>query len=139
MLKYQKSLNSSKGQSREFSILRRVRKLRKDATAAERLLWEELRNKKCLGIKFRRQHPIYLEICNGIKTYVITDFCCLSQKLIIEVDGDYHLEDDQWLHDGLRSKAVKKLGYCVARFTNDEIEHDLGRVMDEIRKYLKEK
>ena len=59
-----------------------ARKLRQSSTDAEKLLWQTLRNRRLNGLKFRRQHPI--------DTY-IADFCCLEKRLIIEVDGDYHL------------------------------------------------
>ena len=132
-----KDFNGPKWRSHDSSILSKVRKLRKDATPAERILWEQLRNKKCLGFKFRRQHPIYLEIRNRIKSYVIADFCCVQRKLIIEVDGDYHLQDDQWLKDILRTREVMRLGYRVIRFRNEEVERNLSDVMKMIRKCLR--
>ena len=51
--------------------------LRRDETKAEKLLWSKLRNKQ-LGVKFRRQHPLY--------SYIV-DFYCHSHRLVIEVDG----------------------------------------------------
>lgn len=56
--------------------------LRGKMTPAEKLLWEELRGKKFMGLKFRRQHPVLV---------YIADFYCHSIKLIIEIDGGYHL------------------------------------------------
>lgn len=134
-----KNSNGSKWRSHDSAILSRVRKLRKDATPAERILWEELRNKKCLGFKFRKQHPVSLEIRNRIKNYVIADFCCIQQKFVIEVDGDYHLQDDQWLKDIFRTREVMKLGYRVIRFRNEEVESNLSGVMDVIKKCLRSK
>ena len=134
-----KNYKGPKWRNHDSSILSRVRKLRREATPAERILWGELRNKKCLGFKFRRQHPIYLEIRNRIKNYVIADFCCVQQKLIVEVDGDYHLQDDQWLKDIFRTREVMKLGYRVVRFRNEEVECNLCEVINVIRKHLRSK
>lgn len=61
------------------------RLLRRNATQAEQILWERLRNSQ-LGVKFRRQY--------GIGHY-IADFCCPRKKLVVEVDGGIHLEKEQ--------------------------------------------
>lgn len=54
-------------------------------TAAEKALWEQLRARRFLNLKFRRQHPIF---------DFIADFYCHEHKLIVEVDGKYHGEDN---------------------------------------------
>ena len=58
-------------------IVARARKLRSAMSVPERLLWQQLRLRPA-GLKFRRQHPI--------GPYVV-DFCCLSEKLAVEIDG----------------------------------------------------
>lgn len=58
-----------------------ARLLRKVSTEAEDLLWQELRNRKLMGLKFRRQHPL--------KNFV-ADFYCAEKNLVIEVDGNVH-------------------------------------------------
>ena len=55
--------------------------LRKQSTAAERVLWDGLRGRRLAGLKFRRQHPLGL---------YIVDFCCPERNLIVEVDGEVH-------------------------------------------------
>ena len=70
---------------------------RKHPTKAEELLWEHLRGKQ-LGVRFRRQHPVY---------DYIPDFVCLSLNLIIEVDGDYHLAEEQQLSDRERDTYLQ--------------------------------
>jgi len=62
-------------------IKHHARKLRKNMTDAERLLWQHLRNRQLGGYKFRRQRPI--------GPYIV-DFVCLEKKLVIEVDGGQH-------------------------------------------------
>ena len=61
------------------------KRLRNNATIAEKILWEELKGSKLLGYKFRRQY--------GVGPFVV-DFYCPRLKLAIEVDGSYHLRED---------------------------------------------
>ena len=91
--------------------------LKKEMTKAERILWENLRSKK-LGVKFRRQH---------IVDCYIPDFVSLSIKLIIEVDGKIHLKLKN--RDIERTRHLERLGYVIIRFTNEEIEGDLDKVL----------
>jgi len=90
-------------------------------TEAELKLWEHLRNKK-LGVKFRRQHVI---------DFYIPDFVALSIKLIVEVDGKIHLKQKK--EDSERTKRLEVLGYKIIRFTNDEIENDILKVLNKIK------
>jgi chorismate synthase len=100
---------------------------RKNATPAEEKLWELLRNKKLGGYKFRRQHPI--------EGY-IPDFVCFENKLVIEVDGGYHNEDEQKKYDEYRTKILNKNNYQLIRFTNEEVLNRIDFVLEEIGKYL---
>jgi len=86
-------------------------------TPAEKLLWKQLRGKK-LGVKFRRQHVI--------ETF-IPDFVALSIKLIVEVDGKIHLK--QTVSDRERSQLLEMMGYKVIRFTNEEVENEIDKVI----------
>jgi len=95
-------------------------RLKLEMTQAEKILWEELRNKK-LGVKFRRQHII---------DCYIPDFASLSIKLIIEVDGKIHLKRRK--EDKERTGRLEMLGYKVIRFRNEEVENDLEKVLTEI-------
>ena len=96
---------------------------RKHPTEAEALSWEHLRGKQ-LGVRFRRQHPIY---------DYIPDFVCLSLNLIIEVDGDYHLAEEQKLSDEERDAYLASFGFQIIRFTNEEVLYDLNNVLNEIK------
>ncbi len=96
-------------------------------TEAEKLLWRELRNRRLKGFKFRRQHPI---------SHFIADFFCHEARLIIEVDGGIHGIEDQKEYDFMRSNEIEQLGIKVIRFTNEEIEQDIKRVLERIEETL---
>jgi leucyl-tRNA synthetase len=94
---------------------------RQNATEAEDLMWQAVRNNQ-LGFKIRRQHAI------GI---FITDFVCLDKRLVIEVDGEYHLNNKQY--DEARTEFLKSEGFEVIRFTNDEVKSDLQNVLSKLK------
>lgn len=91
--------------------------LRKDSTPAERKLWSRIRNDQ-LGVTFRRQH--------AIGNY-IPDFCSPKAKLIIELDGSQHLEQEQY--DEERTKHLESLGYKVIRFWNNDVMNNINSVI----------
>ena len=101
-------------------------KNRRPMTQAEEVLWQELRGTK-LGVHFRRQHVI--------GTY-IADFVSLKNRLIIEVDGEYHQLPEQQLLDAERTKYFEQKGYRVIRFTNAQVLNDLEVVMSRLIKAL---
>jgi very-short-patch-repair endonuclease len=103
-------------------ILARAREMRQPQTPAETTLWRVLKNQKT-GYKFRRQHPIYR---------FIIDFYCARAKLLIEIDGDYHLQPDQMEYDTARTDYLQELGYKVIRFTNNDVRYNLNAVVGEI-------
>ena len=74
-------------------------------TDGERLLWQKLRSEQ-LGVKFRRQHPL-----GGY----VADFACLAPKLIVEIDGSQHA--DQQDYDARRDLFFKHHGFDVMRFS----------------------
>ena len=94
-----------------------ARKLRKELTPAERKLWAYLRGDK-LGVNFRRQH--------AIGNY-IADFCSPKAKLIIELDGSQHLEQEEY--DKERTKYLESQGYKVIRFWNNQIMNEIEGVI----------
>lgn len=99
---------------------------RKNPTEAENLLWQELRNRKLNGEKFRRQHPI---------DQFIVDFVCLDKKLIIEVDGSVHDKTKQEDQDRTNILEQKK-GFKVIRFSNDEVLNNTESVLELIKSSL---
>ena len=106
------------------SILKERRKeLRQNSTEAECILWRYLKNSR-LGFKFNRQF--------GIENYIV-DFCCRSLKVIIEVDGPIHKQEDIAEHDQIRSDVLKNFGYKIVRFTNDEVLNNADLVLKKIK------
>ena len=102
---------------------------RKYPTEAESVLWSLLRQKS-LNEKFRRQHVI---------GNYIADFVCLHKKLIIEIDGGYHLKEGQVIKDTQRTEWLENLGYQVIRFTNEEVLFNTANVMNDIQQILSNK
>ena len=98
-------------------IMRRAIELRKELTPAERKLWAHIRNNQ-LGVNFRRQH--------AIDNY-IPDFVCIKNKLIIELDGSQHLEQDEYDKD--RTAYFESKGYRVLRFWNNDVTNNLETVL----------
>ena len=94
-----------------------ARELRKAPTPAEIKLWARLRGGKLNGVKFRRQHAI---------GEYIPDFCSIKHRLIIELDGSQHLEQEEY--DNERTAFFKSKGYRVLRFWNSDILNDLDSV-----------
>lgn len=101
--------------------------LKANATQAEKIMWEHLRNKKT-GYKIRRQHII---------DDFITDFVCLSKKLVIEIDGKIHLKQKEY--DELRKLKLNELEYEVIRFTNEEVFANPELVASKIKNFLETK
>ena len=108
-------------------LLENARLLRKNNTPTEQLLWTFLRRKQFLGLKFRRQHPL--------TPGFILDFYCHEIKLGIEVDGGIHNNPDQNKYDKQRTEFIEELGIKVLRFTNEEIENDIERVLAKIGEF----
>jgi very-short-patch-repair endonuclease len=92
-------------------------KLRKESTPAERKLWSRIRNDQ-LGVTFRRQH--------AVGNY-IPDFCSPKVKLIIELDGSQHLEQEEY--DAERTKYFEMQGYKVIRFWNNDVINKIEDVI----------
>ena len=107
--------------------------LRRNETIAEKLLWEKLRNNQLGGLKFRRQHPVNI---------YIADFYCHKFKLIIELDGDYHNQEEQKQKDEVRTEVLRLNDLKIIRFKNEEVEQDINQVLITIKnkiEQLKEK
>lgn len=105
----------------------KAKEKRKEPTPAEKVLWMELKSKSLDDHKFRQQHLI---------DDFIVDFVCLSKKLVIEVDGEYHFTDEQAELDSNRTNTLNKLGYKVIRFTNEQVLKNISEVLKEIKKEL---
>lgn len=106
------------------SVKNLVRAMRQNLTPQEVKLWQYLR-KEQLGVKFRRQFPI--------DSKYIADFACLEKKLIIELDGTQHAENQ---HDKERTLYLEDNGFTVLRFWNNEIDKNLIGCLERIRELL---
>ena len=96
----------------------RARQLRKELTPAELKLWAYLRGNKLNGVSFRRQH--------AIGNYIV-DFVSIKKKLIIELDGSQHIEQEEY--DLARTTYLESLGYKVVRFWNDDVINNINSVI----------
>ena len=105
-------VEGSAGWERDVRKTWRAREFRKTQTPAERAAWEILRNRRLLGRKFRRQHPL----CG-----FIVDFYCPTLNLVLEINGDVHTHPAQVDYDRHRTAVLEDHGLTVIRITNDDV------------------
>jgi very-short-patch-repair endonuclease len=110
-----------------------VRLLRKKSTPAEKIFWEAVRNRKLLGLKFFRQHPIECDV-DGKKRFFIADFYNAEHNVVIEIDGGIH--ESQKDYDDLRTFVLSFKDIKVIRFSNEEIITNIGKVLNKLKKEL---
>ena len=104
------------------------KKLRHHGTTAEAYLWTHLQQKKLEGRKFRRQHSIL--------NYIV-DFYCAEERLVIELDGLYHMNPTNEEKDTIRTKKLEEVGMRVIRFENRSVFENLEWVLEEIKRHFK--
>jgi very-short-patch-repair endonuclease len=104
--------------------------LRNRSTSAEAALWEMLKSRKFEGRKFRRQY--------SIGNYIV-DFCCPTEKLVIELDGAPHGEYHKIQEDENRDKFLESVGFTVLRFENRFVFQEPEYVKSEISKVINRK
>jgi len=102
--------------------------LRENLTPAEAYLWKQLQRKKLEGKKFRRQH--------SIDQYIV-DFYCAEEALIIELDGNAHMNPTAEEYDEKRSKHLENYGFKILRFENKMVFENLTSVLMEIKANFK--
>ena len=100
-----------------------AKRLRANTTPHERTLWRALKELPTDGTHFRRQAPI--------GPYVV-DFFCPARRLIIELDGGHHNDDETARRDRERQLWLEQQGYRVVRFWNSEISGDLTAVLEQV-------
>jgi very-short-patch-repair endonuclease len=103
-----------------------AKKLRTNMTDAERRLWYRLRAHRFAGIKFKRQVPV--------GPYIV-DFACVGRKLILEIDGGQHAENDA---DAIREQRLREEGFKVLRFWNNDALKRTNSVLEIIMAALDE-
>jgi very-short-patch-repair endonuclease len=102
--------------------------LRNNSTEAEQLLWEELKNKKFLGVKFRRQY--------SVDRYIL-DFYSIELRLGIELDGEIHEDKDAIDYDSKRTDYLKLRKIKVIRFTNEQVFNNLTGILKLLEQEIK--
>jgi len=99
--------------------VKRARKLRRKMSLPEVLLWQALRERPN-GLKFRRQFPT---------DRITTDFACLSHRIVVEVDGEWHGYGDQPQRDVARDAELKREGFSVMRIAARDVLKELDSVV----------
>jgi len=100
-----------------------ARELRQNATPAEKVLWERLRDRQLVSLKFLRQVPI---------GPFVADFCCRDRRLVVELDGEVHATDQQSARDQGRDAYLQGHDYVVLRFSNEQVLTDIESVLRRI-------
>ncbi len=113
---------------RDPERIARARALRKGSTATERALWRTLRRRQLGGFKFRRQEPV---------GPFVVDFVCLEARVVIEVDGGGHAQEEQTTFDENRTRQLEEQGFRVLRFWNHEVLQSQRAVLETIEMELK--
>ena len=97
-----------------------AKKLRKEQTQPELIMWNILRQRRFFNLKFRRQVPF---------GEYIADFACYEKRIIIELDGSQHLEETNLLKDRIRTEYFENIKFKVLRFYNSDILNHLESVL----------
>ena len=100
-----------------------ARTLRKNMTDTEVFLWSKIRRKQLKGFQFYRQKTI--------GNYIV-DFYCPAAKLIIELDGSQHYEEEGLRKDKVRDQYLMRLGFQVKRFPSTEVFSNIDGIISEI-------
>jgi len=107
--------------------------LRQRQTEGERIFWEAVRDRRFMGRKFLRQHPIFHDQL-GKETFYVADFYCAEARLVVEIDGKMHEHMKE--QDHLRSSIINDFGLKVIRFKNEELGQNVDGVLQELKKQL---
>ena len=102
-------------------LIRNARRLRRELSSAEKILWARLRGRRFAGYRFRRQHLI---------DPYIADFCCAVAALVIELDGETHLGKEE--ADRTRQTYLESTGLKVLRFWNTDVFEGLDGVLEAV-------
>ena len=102
-----------------------ARKLRRERTDAEMLLWSRLRDRQLAGYKFVEQFPIGAHVA---------DFACRRARLVVELDGGQHSE--RFEQDAARTLTLESFGYTVIRFWNHDVLGNIDGVLEMIYRRL---
>ena len=103
--------------------------LRKNMTIAEKIIWERV-CKNQLGVRIRRQHPVWK---------YIADYYCHELKFIIELDRQIHLLKENREYDIGRDIMLNEFGLEIIRFTNDQVINHIEFVIEAIEEKIRER
>lgn len=103
-----------------------ARRLRREMTDAERLMWRRIRGKQIDGYRFRKQVPL---------GRFVADFACMTPRLVIEIDGGQHAE--RTAQDDDRTSWLESQGFVVLRFWNNEVTGNIDGVLQTIATSLR--
>ena len=115
-----------RGRSMPNHMSQAARRLRKNMTEAEKLLWSRLRAHRFAGASFRRQA--------GLGPFVV-DFLCPAARLVVEIDGSQHAISNT---DNARDAFLAEHGYRVVRYWNNEVLGNLEAVLEDLYRHLSE-
>src|SRR5437588_6672878 len=107
----------------------RARSLRVNSTDTERIIWSALRGYRMNGASFRRQTPI--------GPYIV-DFVCHAAKVVIEINGGQHFQEEHRERDVRRDRFLTRKGYRILRFNNYEVMTNSDGVLETIAGVLGE-
>ena len=97
-------------------MLRRAQQLRNELVDTEMIMWSELRARRLLGYKFRRQHAV---------GPFILDFYCAEKRVAVEIDGPTHVVE----RDARRDRLLASAGITVVRIPNEDVYRSLDEVL----------
>ena len=110
-----------------------ARKLRKNMTESEIILWNFIRNKK-LWVKFLRQKPIFVFTENNWKDrYIIPDFYCFEKNIILEIDWNIHDLEEIYELDKYKENLLKNMWYKIIRIKNEDIKTNIYKVIENVK------
>jgi len=107
--------------------LNKAKSMRSNPTYEEHIIWEMVRAKRFLGLKFKRQVLI---------GNYIADFLCVDKNVVIELDGGQHNEDSNIIYDNKRTEYFEGNGYQVIRLWNNDIRNNLEGVYEYLSELL---
>lgn len=104
-----------------------ARSLRSNLTDAERALWQRLRGKQIEGVQFYRQKPL---------GEFIVDFYAPAMRLVMELDGGQHFDEEAVARDATRDRVLDGLGLMVLRFDNRQVLAEIEAVLQRVHQVV---